>query len=457
MAHARGLWQLQLPPACSSARARNASNGRTFTGKRFGPAIDQAAGYEGQTKCDPHAKPGLISFRRLVMKAFPGTGEGYFIRACTIGGQSEHKDGRAWDWMVNYYKTKDRKKVNALLDWLFAKDARGRKYARARRLGIMYLIWNDRIWFPWEGWREYTGHRLTATTCTSASAGPAPRRRRVSGTRSRPFVMGASSNGSTPGFWSTTGNGIVMTAGAADHAGDLGRGFTAGNVAGIASTPSGNGYWLAKRGGKVIPFGDAQRRGSFKGQGFVTDIVATPRGTGYWVVAKSGRVAAFGNADHFGNDPSNADITGIAPTPTGNGYWLLSRQGKMFPLRRRRATRRAEDRLAERRRYRGDLNPPGVLDRHSRGEGSPHTAPPISTATSARETSTARSSRSSTTLEQRATGPSMPTAGPWHSEQPPTSSRTRSISRARTRPTKFHWTRPPRRPSSSSASSWVES
>ena len=67
----------------------------------FGPGVDPAATYEPQRICDPHVKPGVRSFRRIVMRAFPNTGPGYFIRACWVGARSEHKGGRACDWMVS--------------------------------------------------------------------------------------------------------------------------------------------------------------------------------------------------------------------------------------------------------------------------------------------------------------------------------------------------------------------
>ena len=41
---------------------------------------------------------------------------------------------------------------------LLAGDAAGHPYANARRLGIMYIIWNNQIWGSYragEGWRAY--------------------------------------------------------------------------------------------------------------------------------------------------------------------------------------------------------------------------------------------------------------------------------------------------------------
>ena len=300
--------------------------------KKFGPAIDAPAGYQGQERCDPHVKPGVVAFRRIVMNAFPNTGEGYFTRACSVGGRSEHKDGRAWDWMVNANSKSDRRKVSALFDWLFEKDTRGRRYARARRLGIMYFIWNRRIWFPWEGWRPYSGSSPHRDHVHFSFSWDGAKKRTSFWHQKRTFVMGASAPPEAHGFWTVTGNGSVLNAGAAGHAGDLGSIFNKGGVAGIASTPEGDGYWLVKQAGKIQIFGDALRRGSFQGAGLVVDIVSAPQGQGYWIVAKAGRVEAFGSADHYGNETSDAEITAMASTPTGDGYWLVSKQGRVFPF-----------------------------------------------------------------------------------------------------------------------------
>lgn len=303
----------------------------TLPKKPFGPVIDAPSDYQGQTQCDPHVKPGVAAFKRLVIKTFPDTGAGYFTRSCAIGGTSEHKDGRAWDWMVNATSRSDRKKVDALIDWLLEKDKRGHKWARARRLGIMYFIWDQRIWSPWYGWNPYSGSSPHRDHVHFSFSWPGAKKQTSYWHDELTFVTGASANSDSPGFWSTTGNGSVLTAGSAGHEGDLGVVFNRGSIAGIAATPSGDGYWLVKKSGKVLPFGDARKRGSLRGGGRVADIVAAPSGYGYWIVTKSGRVGAFGSADHYGNERSDADITGIAPTLSGNGYWLASKAGLVFP------------------------------------------------------------------------------------------------------------------------------
>jgi hypothetical protein len=122
----------------------------------FGPIIEDYAGYEGQSKCKPKPKPGVVAFRDLVLATWPKTGAGNISRDCDLGGKSEHKEGRAWDWEVNAAIESQKKKAKKLLGWLLEKDQYENKHAIARRVGIMYIIWNRRMWKSWgPGWDVY--------------------------------------------------------------------------------------------------------------------------------------------------------------------------------------------------------------------------------------------------------------------------------------------------------------
>lgn len=126
----------------------------------FGPKIEAYASYVGQSQCDPIAKPGVLAFRTLLLTTFPGTGDDGITRPCGIGGQSEHKEGRAWDWAVSAANVNDVAKVHQLFASLFAPDKYGNKDALIRRLGIMYLIWDYHIWsasLSSDGWQPYNG------------------------------------------------------------------------------------------------------------------------------------------------------------------------------------------------------------------------------------------------------------------------------------------------------------
>jgi hypothetical protein len=126
----------------------------------FGPAIEDYASYEGQRRCRPRPKPGVVAFRALLEGAYPDSTWFNISRACRIGGQSEHKEGRALDWSRNAAVPTERAAVQDLFAWLFAMDAHGNPHAMARRLGLMYLIWNRRMWSAWDGgWEVYCVQR----------------------------------------------------------------------------------------------------------------------------------------------------------------------------------------------------------------------------------------------------------------------------------------------------------
>jgi hypothetical protein len=120
--------------------------------------IETMAPYVPQTSCQPAAKIGTVSLQAYLQKKYPGTGSDGISRACNIGGRSEHKEGRAFDWAVNYYNPKQRAQAEAMLHWLLKRDKMGRQFANARRLGVMYVIWDRQIWSTSDPvWRPYSG------------------------------------------------------------------------------------------------------------------------------------------------------------------------------------------------------------------------------------------------------------------------------------------------------------
>lgn len=123
----------------------------------LGP-IDPYAAFEPQRICHPAAKPGAVALSDLILHAFPETQSYGISRDCDIGGRSEHKEGRAFDWGVDANDPEERAIADALVDLLLAPDAEGNEHALARRMGIMYIIWDGQVWSshrPDEGWRPY--------------------------------------------------------------------------------------------------------------------------------------------------------------------------------------------------------------------------------------------------------------------------------------------------------------
>ena len=126
-------------------------------------AIEGLAPYQAQFFCRSTVEPGVKAFEKLVLTAYPSTRSDGDMRACDDGGTSEHKDGRAWDWGADHRIAKDRADGKSLLKWLFATDANGDKDAMFRRLGLMYVIWDKRIWGDWDQkWDPYPCSGATA-------------------------------------------------------------------------------------------------------------------------------------------------------------------------------------------------------------------------------------------------------------------------------------------------------
>ncbi|MCF8531089.1 MAG: hypothetical protein K9G69_07365 [Candidatus Nanopelagicales bacterium] len=124
------------------------------------PEMDIAPEYEGQSQCDPTPKPGTQKLADFIKSVYGQQETVWIPRGCDVGGQSEHKEGRAVDWMVDVRDAQDRANAESFLNWLLGPDQFGVEYGNAIRLGIMYIGWNDRIWRGYDiarGWTELKG------------------------------------------------------------------------------------------------------------------------------------------------------------------------------------------------------------------------------------------------------------------------------------------------------------
>jgi hypothetical protein len=121
---------------------------------------DVSPTYEGQAQCDPAAKVGTQRLADLIKATYGSTQTVWIPRACDVGGQSEHKEGRALDWMTSVRDPQQRANAETFLAWLLGPDQFGTPYGNAMRLGVMYIGWNDRIWRGYDtkrGWTELKG------------------------------------------------------------------------------------------------------------------------------------------------------------------------------------------------------------------------------------------------------------------------------------------------------------
>lgn len=114
--------------------------------------IEDYAEYRPQEHCQSKAKPGTKVLARWLVRR--GGGEGPISRPCKSGGTSEHKEGRAFDWVLDATRKRDRQLARDFLDFAFAEDKRGNTDAKARRMGVMYIIWNDHMYAAWDEFRK---------------------------------------------------------------------------------------------------------------------------------------------------------------------------------------------------------------------------------------------------------------------------------------------------------------
>ena len=65
----------------------------------------------------------------------------------------------------------------------------------------------------------------------------------------------------------------------------------------------------------------------------IVGMASTPSGHGYWLVASDGGIFSFGDAVFYGSTgslPLNKPIVGMAPTVDWHGYWLVASDGGVF-------------------------------------------------------------------------------------------------------------------------------
>jgi len=129
---------------------------------RAAGGIEDYPRYQPATGCSPKAKPGAVELSRWLQKKYGG-GSVSISRACG-GSTSEHTEGRAIDLSLDATDKGDRATAKALLDRLRATDKAGNTDALARRMGVMYVIWNDRIY---SAWNSYDAEPYLNSACSS--------------------------------------------------------------------------------------------------------------------------------------------------------------------------------------------------------------------------------------------------------------------------------------------------
>jgi hypothetical protein len=133
------------------------ANAPVPTPRAFGAVADDFPHWEPENTCSPTQKPGAKKLRGLLRRTYGRSISSSTVRPCT-SADSGHEEGRAVDWMTNKKVPEQKAMANAFLAWLQATDSYGNTYAMARRLGVEYVIWNNRMWRTYDtgrGWTEY--------------------------------------------------------------------------------------------------------------------------------------------------------------------------------------------------------------------------------------------------------------------------------------------------------------
>ena len=133
-------------------------------------AIEPLADYVEQISCQPGYRTGTLALARLLVTTYPNTSYGGAYNCGMDGNRSEHYDGRAIDWMNTVRDPVQAAQAAAVIKFLMATDQYGNKFANARRMGIMYVIWNNKIWGSWDGlWSDYHNCATTPSTALDSA------------------------------------------------------------------------------------------------------------------------------------------------------------------------------------------------------------------------------------------------------------------------------------------------
>jgi hypothetical protein len=124
--------------------------------------IEDFAHYQPEERCSPKAKAGAEYLSGWLVRTYGGA-RGRIGSACT-DSVSEHQEGRAVDWSNDATTKAGRTRVKEFLRDVLAADHRDRPAAKARRMGIMYLIWDDRMWAAWDGFEP---EPYLSSSCTN--------------------------------------------------------------------------------------------------------------------------------------------------------------------------------------------------------------------------------------------------------------------------------------------------
>jgi hypothetical protein len=151
---------LGLTPAASAADDPSSRRGTVTSSAPYLMPLEPYAGYQPQSTCRRTPKPGVLLLADWLVAR--GGGYGPISRSCAGSSTSEHKESRAFDWLLDARSDTDQALAAALLDELFAPDDTGAPHALARRMGVMYVIWDDTMYASYDG---FAAKRYLSSSC----------------------------------------------------------------------------------------------------------------------------------------------------------------------------------------------------------------------------------------------------------------------------------------------------
>ena len=159
---------LVLGPGSASASEHDASRrGIVTSSAPYLMPVEPYATYQPQTRCRQTPKAGVLLLADWLVAR--GGGYGPISRSCAGSSTSEHKESRAFDWLLDATDPADQALAAALLEEVLAPDDMGEPHALARRMGIMYVIWDDHMYAAYDGFvakRYLSSGCRTRRTCS---------------------------------------------------------------------------------------------------------------------------------------------------------------------------------------------------------------------------------------------------------------------------------------------------
>lgn len=126
--------------------------------------VEDYASYQAPRVCASTVRPGTKMLARWIDRRWSGGPAYASLRSCSGSTPtSEHQEGRAIDWMMTASRKRDRVEVKQFLRRIFREDRAGNDHALARRMGVMYVIWNDRIYASYD---RFAARDYRSSSCT---------------------------------------------------------------------------------------------------------------------------------------------------------------------------------------------------------------------------------------------------------------------------------------------------